>query len=372
MPQPINNTPPREDEIEINLFGPGYGESIVVHLGFGDWLVVDSCLESDKRSAALKYFERIGVSAQNQIKLIVATHWHDDHIRGLSSLYSSATAANFVVSAAMNEAAFRELIAVMRERAFMDTTGVEEWTQLLKLMEARKKSDPANYRPCQFASANKRLFQRTAGPLPSAVWSLSPSETSIAQAMGMFQELLPKQNASKNRVISPKPNHTSVVLWIECGPSRILLGADLEEIGEKHTGWSVIVESAERPHGKATVFKVPHHGSQNGHHPGVWTDMLVSPPLAILTPYSRGRNPPPLPADIVRLKGLTNRGYITNKPGAPKDKRKNAGPIERTIAEAVRSIRDVPYSTGQVRLRSTNGSDWTVELLGTALDIGRL
>ena len=34
-----------------------------------------------------------------------------------------------------------------------------------------------------------------------------------------------------------------------------------------------------RPPGKHRSFKVPHHGSQTGHHGAVWTQLLVSAPL---------------------------------------------------------------------------------------------
>jgi hypothetical protein len=50
------------------------------------------------------------------------------------------------------------------------------------------------------------------------------------------------------------------------GDIALLLGADLEETGEEDTGWSVIVASTERPHGKASIFKIPHHGSETAHH----------------------------------------------------------------------------------------------------------
>ena len=37
-------TAPREDEVEVALPGSGYGESIVVHIGEGSSIVVDSCI----------------------------------------------------------------------------------------------------------------------------------------------------------------------------------------------------------------------------------------------------------------------------------------------------------------------------------------
>jgi hypothetical protein len=36
-------TAPRIGECELSLFGSGVGECIVIHLGNGDWVIVDSC-----------------------------------------------------------------------------------------------------------------------------------------------------------------------------------------------------------------------------------------------------------------------------------------------------------------------------------------
>jgi hypothetical protein len=71
-------TPPSPDELEISIFGPGYGECIVAHLGDNSWFVVDSCIDVyTKRPAALTYFEKIGVNPSVSVKQIIATHWHD-------------------------------------------------------------------------------------------------------------------------------------------------------------------------------------------------------------------------------------------------------------------------------------------------------
>ena len=67
-------TPPAADEIEITLFGPGYGEAIAIHLGEGVWLLVDSCIDPDSKAPASEtYLEQIGVNAE-QVRAIVASH----------------------------------------------------------------------------------------------------------------------------------------------------------------------------------------------------------------------------------------------------------------------------------------------------------
>ena len=39
--------PPDSDEFEFTLIGPGYGESIILHLGGGVWVLVDSNVDKD-------------------------------------------------------------------------------------------------------------------------------------------------------------------------------------------------------------------------------------------------------------------------------------------------------------------------------------
>ena len=76
---------PRNDEFELTLFGPGYGESLVLHVGDGVWVLIDSCGRADA-PVALDYLRRIDVDPSEAVRMIVATHWHDDHIRGLAEI----------------------------------------------------------------------------------------------------------------------------------------------------------------------------------------------------------------------------------------------------------------------------------------------
>ena len=93
---------PAADEIEVTLFGPGYGEAIAVHLGEGAWLLVDSCIDPESKAPASgTYLEQIGIDA-GQVRAIVASHWHDDHVRGISQLAAKYPKADFVISAVFN------------------------------------------------------------------------------------------------------------------------------------------------------------------------------------------------------------------------------------------------------------------------------
>ncbi|MES2694660.1 MAG: MBL fold metallo-hydrolase [Verrucomicrobiota bacterium] len=356
-------------ELEINLFGPGYGESIVVHLGGNDWLTIDSCLDSERHPVGLRYLRDIGVEVDQHVRLVVATHWHDDHIRGLAQILRDASASRLVVSSAMKEESFLALVSAMRFNALLSSTGVDEWSEILNILTARKNAGIVA--SPQLALGDRLLFKReadaTKGVPDCEVWSLSPSDDSVLSAVGEFRQLFPKQHMSKARVLAPSPNHTSIVIWIKVGEMRALLGADLEEMGSRANGWSAIVDSKTRPDGRAEIFKVPHHGSQNGHHPEVWKQLLVNGSTAFLTPFVHGRTLLPLKEDVQRIKSHAGASFITASPDEQKTKRKRKNSVDRTVLEITKNIRNAPVATGHVRLRRNVGENTIrVGLFGTA------
>ena len=99
-------TPPEASEFELTLFGPGYGESVVLHVGDGVWVIVDSCIDDDGVARALPYLEGIGLDPAQVVVLVVATHWHDDHIRGLAKLVEACDQATFCCASALCQAEF--------------------------------------------------------------------------------------------------------------------------------------------------------------------------------------------------------------------------------------------------------------------------
>ena len=53
---------PAVQEVEVTIFGPGFGEFILVHATHNDWIIFDSCIESATgKPAVLRYLEEIGV-----------------------------------------------------------------------------------------------------------------------------------------------------------------------------------------------------------------------------------------------------------------------------------------------------------------------
>lgn len=361
---------PAPDQIEVSLFGPGVGECVVVHLGEGDWVVVDSCIDTRSRNPiALEYLDGLGVDISKAVKLLVVTHWHDDHIRGSSRILKATGLGRLACSAALRSNEFLQLVA-MGERAMMESPGVAEFAEILETLRERA---PAGAKPEAvgpvWTMANHTLLRlEGAGrKWPAEVQALSPSPGSINLALAEIARLLPRHGQPKRRAVAQSPNQVSVVLWAEVGDVRVLLGSDLVTGADPTTGWRAIIASPVRPAERAQTFKVPHHGSPNADDPAVWVQILSPTPYALLTPFSSGSNPLPSPNDLARLRGRTRHVYCTARPDgwAPRNR---GGAVERTLREVARKRRAIIGPMGHIRVRSRIGSaaNISVELFGGA------
>ena len=281
-------TLPRSDQIEITLIGPGYGECILLHVGSNNWIIIDSCIDSRTgEPAALSYFSKLGVDPSESVRLVIATHWHDDHIRGLSRVLSTCKKAKFCCSVALTRDEFIGMVLDYESRNVIEaSSGVREISEIFKALLTRPKQMKV------WAIADRPIFSipktEIEHEMECRIWALSPSDTQVEKFFLELAALIPKVRETKRRVAIQGPNHVAVVTLINVGDLAILLGSDLEETGDEGTGWSVIVSSKERPQHKASIFKVPHHGSENGHNSDVWDRMVIDDAFAILTPFSRG------------------------------------------------------------------------------------
>jgi beta-lactamase superfamily II metal-dependent hydrolase len=370
---------PRADQVEVYLFGPGYGECVLVHLGNGEWMVVDSCTEPrSRRVPALDYLRSIDVDPASAVKLIVATHWHDDHIRGLARVLEACPAAEFVASQALRHDEFLVLVDAVEARPTQQkvTSGVREFGKILDVLDERAAA-AGGRRQQKFAGADRRLMigptSGTAGPVTWEVHSLSPSDTAFYLALQSISKLIPT-SGPKRRVAARRPNHTAVALLVRAGGVFVLLGADLEETGDPTDGWSAIVASTGRPTGRAGIFKVAHHGSSNGHHQSVWSDMLNVNPVAVLTPFVRGDVRLPGPDDVKRICSLTEHAYSTAMTTRKKP-RLAAQMASKTRPGGVISVREVSGPSGQLRVRVSAvvpGANPEVQRIGSGTKLSEL
>jgi metallo-beta-lactamase superfamily protein len=283
--------PPAPGQIEVSVFGPNYGECIVVHLGNGNWIVVDSCIH-EQIPVALGYFRALGIEPTNSIKAVIATHWHDDHYKGLSQILAAAPNANVWIASALTEQEFFRFVARMgKNKTAVAGNKLGEFTKIIEEITHRHQAGLLSF---GFASARSLIFRLSKGDsghgFPCEVVVLSPSHGDTLDFLNRIAANMPRARQTKRAVPSPSPNEVSMATLVTVGELSILLGADVENSGKPTAGWEAILASHDsQPVGSsASLYKVPHHGSDSAHNPDVWIKMLVANPLAVLTPWRKG------------------------------------------------------------------------------------
>jgi len=345
-----SRTPPHPNEIEVTMLGPGHGESILVHTGDGEWLVIDSFLDPDHRPSAIAYLEGLGCDPAEALKLIVATHWHDDHIRGMAGLVASGATARFCCAGALQRKEFLSVIERHREHGppLAGLAAREIASVFAHLGLARV--------PPLWATANRRIHRSSS----CDVWSLSPGDEAYTAFLHSLASLPDARTELDLRPLTA--NQLSVALLVRFrGGASCLLGADLER-----TGWTAVLGDPARPRCKSSVFKVPHHGSAHAHVEEVWDELLEPEPIAMLAPWRLGSGALPKSDDVARILAHTPDAYATT--GAPLGATKPRRQVRKQLSSF--KVRRAPESgpPGMIRLRrSLDGeSEWRVDLFGSA------
>ena len=346
---------PRANEIEVSLAGPGYGECLLIHVGNHRWVVVDSCLDADRQPVALSYLQNLGFDPANVVDLIIATHWHDDHIRGMSDVVEACESAMFCCSSALSTREFQVLAGTVESRSGTRmSSAVREYVDTRSLLKGRGSTT-------RYAQADRLILSDG----DFNVWSLSPADRDFDQFLQRITQMVEGTSGQRGRLTTLEPNDTSVVLLIEIGETAVLLGGDLER-----QGWLAILDGDRQVTRRASAFKVPHHGSEGAHEDRVWTEMLIDGPVAILTPWWRGGRYLPTQDGVEQMLRFTDDVYITAEPGRtpPRTSRSRDRMVEKTLRESGSTIRSVEFTSGIVRLRKNKDSSehWRVERFGTA------
>lgn len=353
---------PKPEEIEVTVLGPGYGESVVVHLGNGEWLIVDSCVDAidpQKPSAPLLYLRKIGVNVEQAVKFIVVSHWDDDHVKGISEVVEACPNAEFVASFIFSPEKFASYVeAISVGASSTDGGNVQNIRSVMQLLDARG-------RPIKRATPARQLCS---SPI---VRCWSPSDLDAQEFLKYLAQMHPRAGEGFRKAIPMSPNLTSVVLTIEWPDSSVLLGADMEFSPDNRRGWGAVVSEILaigcRP---GELVKVPHHGSETGHDDRMWDNLLDKYPISVVTPFGRGalKSRPPKSSDVNRINRKSGKLYMTARHSTSKRPSMDFG-VQRSLREGLITITSQKTPMGFVRHRRIPGTAWSCELFGVAFRI---
>ena len=220
----IDRKAPLATELEVSVFGRGFGKSLLIHIGDAQWILINSLTDGDGVPSPLRYLSEINVDPKVALRLILATHWHDDHIEGLGRIYRAAPNATLAMPQAMNKAEVRAFVnRVAVGGSARISSGVQELNNIAIIQKDTGRA------AIRLAKANTVLL-REAGMSHGHtvdVEAVSPSDTDVHAFVTSLATMPLTQ--SGQRVMPFSQNDVSVALWISVGSHRLLLGADLEE-----------------------------------------------------------------------------------------------------------------------------------------------
>ena len=264
----------------------------------------------------------------------------------------------FVVPLLLVKEEFLSALAALERRPATATgSGLQELFRVFSLLAKRAAS-------CKYAISNRLILNQN----DCMIWALSPSDRAYEAFLQQIGQLIPREEEGKRRIPSLMPNEAAVVLLLTISDITILLGADLER-----RGWLEVLDTYNTPTCKASVYKIPHHGSKNAHEDRVWNEMLEKEPIVALTPWRRGGGALPTKHDARRILSFSSRAYVTAcSAGATRQsRRRRNNTVDKTIRETGAKIRSVGLSDGMIRLRKKveSQADWTIEQFGSACNL---
>lgn len=330
--------------IEVIVFGKGYGESILLHIN-DKWFVVDSFLEPKSQDPiAIKYLYDNGYGIDD-ISGIICSHWDNDHVAGISQIIEHhREGLALCLPIAYNDSRFSEYVAF---NSIGQADSTSEFVKVLMLLE-RKKVNRI------YAISERNLFRKEINDPEIYLKTLSPSDQQYTSFLDSI--CIPRKGQLK-RHIPLEENKISVVTYIKTCLDSILLGGDMEN--SSYGGWESICNGF--IDSKSHVFKIPHHGSENGYNENVW-ETMVERPISIITRFNKSHLP--TREMVENIAKESSCVYVVG----PEPKR-DRGTINQARKyggfSAIQSISMLDYDYGYVKLsKSEKDIDWVIETFG--------
>lgn len=363
-----SRTCPEAEEVEITLLGNGgkYGESVVVHSCNNEWYVVDSCVDGNGKVLPLTYLELMNVD-KNQVKGVVCTHWHEDHIKGMSQVLDACPNAKFFFAKVGN---MKDFLGMLINDVTNNPLSLnKEFVKCIDIVEKKKMRH-------KYLNLDTALITN-----PLKIHSLSPSDGILDD----FDKILLRYDGkeSKEKI---SPNLSSIALYISKGNIKALLGADLEKNHKNKTvdinvcsnycdavsdkGWCNVLKDSIAYEPDFNFIKVPHHSSITAYCPKIWKDKKVD--VAVSTIFVRGGDVLPTNEMLSVYNEHSEHFYLTSpypvrrrdKKGRPEEKVDNDPDVfnEYIISDDI----------GIVSSRKKPADlEWRTELYGSAITVDK-
>lgn len=324
---------PERGKLTIYVFGPGVGESQVVALPDGRWVVVDTCEHNGVvlPSALLDHFD------VRAVDLLVVTHPDRDHYKGLPHLLSASRAGGSLdVRVLWRYRGFHTRRNVLAKLCALDASNKRRFAELLAADDAMDRV------------GRGRVFEAALDTMPWSgrggadagyeVTCIAPCQRDQAYEGEQLAKLLHVARdgialderaerflLGKARGVDGKGNPLSLALAIRWGSIGVLLGGDVEAPMDAERGWNGVLATLAQEWPKSPdllrslkIVKVSHHGSKGAFSEAAWKLHAEARPvdLAIITPFRGSSNPPPHRETLSNLGRFAAQVALTSEPSS--------------------------------------------------------
>jgi beta-lactamase superfamily II metal-dependent hydrolase len=291
--------------LQVFLFGADMGEAIAVALPERGWILVDGCrleVGDNEVFPALEAYLELRSGDDDPVELLVWTHPHADHYLGIRE----AIERHRPVRVGMTLAETPVPGSASKE---VEALGSHPMLPAdLRLQDVFK----------QVKSTIERVFHYWRGK-PESRLLLSAQTSPLELGATRVRAFSPDQAALKafysrgveglRAALKTQANEYSIVLGLEFGETRLVLGGDLPYRSTSGSvlshGWKWIEENA--PELAAHQgFKVSHHGSAEA-IPPFFRGGTAPPPEWLVTPFAREHLPRPGEGEKGGLQQLLHR-----------------------------------------------------------------
>lgn len=406
---------PAFNEAEVTLIGgtTGFGETIIIHIGNGIWAVVDSCTNPiNGESVVLSYLEEIGVRVEEQLLYVVCTHWHEDHILGLSKLIDACSNKTVLALSCADDR--EKFIYEMMEKC--NYAGKSR-----KLTELRDSINKANEKGIKIkrVQQDQMIFNKNG----TECFALSPSsleiekfnkelanaqvklhkvvgqvaqlkqidKDSIEEAfdveekiIGSFEDLiadkLDDETISAGEVEDflkykdakkVEVNDRCVAMLLKIKGHNVILGADLEHNQKKSPdgGWQSVSDCECMENVVANLYKIPHHGSETGYYEYFLQKHIKPDAVSKLTSWIIGSSVLPKPVMLRKYYSHSKNLYVTTTSLLRMKNNEEDRTFRKIMNDTTEEIIEFKPQLGIIRSRINIDSEddtWRTEYFGSA------
>lgn len=379
LPRPLNELHnqgvPSPEEVEITVLGIGgnSGESVVIHVGNGDWVVIDSCKTRAGMTLPLYYLETIGADL-SKVAIVACTHLHGDHIEGLSDVLTQCKEARFAYSLVGDHNTMRYIIAqYCKDKNIPNGGTFDEFMKCISICNNERRHPVV-------IGIDQTIYAGRNGQ----IYGISPSYkmNEIYQWKLLKYDL--DEDIPKNML---KTNFCSVASILSIGEVKALLGADLEanrNHGTDHLncslyckrrnkrGWCNAVEDSQNfPLYKYDYIKIPHHSSVNGYCPKLWSQYMKKDTIGTSTIFLQGNVSLPEDYMIDLYKSHCKELYYTSDIRTTRKDNKGKSKLEEVKVKAIKDMVVMQENIGIITSRKPmDGSrDWNTNFYESAIRI---